>query len=606
VTRIALLDDYQHVAETMAEWAPVRARAELTVLHEPLGGEDAVVSALAGFDIIGAMRDRTTFSRAVIERLPRLRFLTVTGPYCEKLDMGAANDCGVIVSATGGADPGDPRAAQSAYATPELTWALILAVTRHVAQEDRVLRAGGWQHSMGRVLRGRTLGVVGLGNIGKIVAGYARAFGMQVIAWSPNLTDARAAAAGARAVDKETLFRESDVVTVHLKPAPSVIGAVSAHEISLMKPDAILVNTSRGALIDEAAMIAALQAGRIARRRARRVQPGASAARPSAAAPGDCRGDPAHRLCRGRTIPDLLRPDRREHPRLPGWRPDPGDQPDRGPDPAAVAAAEHCVIATGKGEGMTKPANQMTTEEVGAALTRGGPSPLIPGTPLTEASRDFLFANIWKSALSWREKRLISLTCTAVAAHRYPLEIHLYAALKSGDFAVDELHDWALHLAAYAGFPFGAGAETVLKTVCDDLAKEGASYQETRAPSVSTPDVRKMSGQEIAQYVTQTAALPLEGDNGVTRASHAFLFAQVWTSELSWREKRLISLTCTAIAAYAMPFETHLHAALKSGDLSEDDLHAFALHVAAYAGFPFGAGAEATLKQVIAGMDAPG
>jgi 4-carboxymuconolactone decarboxylase len=254
---------------------------------------------------------------------------------------------------------------------------------------------------------------------------------------------------------------------------------------------------------------------------------------------------------------------------------------------------------------MAKPANQMTLEEIGAVLTQSGPSPLMPDTPLTDASRDFLFADVWKSQLSWREKRLISLTCTAIAAHRYPLEIHLYAALKSGDFAVDELHDWALHLAAYAGFPFGAGAETMIKTVCADLDREGVIYREARAPGVSTPDVRAMSGEQIAQYVTQTAALPLEGDNGVTRASHSFLFAQVWTSELPWREKRLISLTCTAIAAYAMPLETHLRAALSSGDLSEDDLHAFALHVAAYAGFPFGAGAEATLKKVLTEMDSP-
>jgi phosphoglycerate dehydrogenase-like enzyme len=260
LTTIALLDDYQRVAETMADWGPVRARANLTVFHEPLGGPDAIVSALAGFDIIGAMRDRTTFSRAVIEQLPKLRFLTVTGPYCEKLDMAAANDRGVIVSAT----EGSPEAPQAHYATPELTWALILAVTRNVAREDRALRTGGWQHLMGRVLHGRTLGVVGLGNIGKIVAGYARAFGMTVIAWSPNLTDERAAAVGARAVDKETLFRTSDVVTVHLKPAPSLIATVGAKEIGLMKPDSIIVNTSRGALIDEAALIEALAAGRIA------------------------------------------------------------------------------------------------------------------------------------------------------------------------------------------------------------------------------------------------------------------------------------------------------------------------------------------------------
>jgi 4-carboxymuconolactone decarboxylase len=126
---------------------------------------------------------------------------------------------------------------------------------------------------------------------------------------------------------------------------------------------------------------------------------------------------------------------------------------------------------------MTKPAKEMTLEEIGRTLTQSGSSPLPPNTPLTEASRDFLFAKIWKADLSWREKRLISLTCTAIAAHQYPLEIHVYAALKSGDFSLAELHDWALHVAAYAGFPMGAGAEAVIKKVCADLDQEGVKYR---------------------------------------------------------------------------------------------------------------------------------
>jgi phosphoglycerate dehydrogenase-like enzyme len=257
MTKVAILDDYQCIAEKAADWSAIRKLADITVFDRHLGDLDSVAAALKDFEIISAMRERTPFPRALFERLPKLKFLVITGPYAHNLDMAAANDHGVIVSATEG-NVGDDK-----FATPELTWALIMGVTRNLGSEDRALHAGGWQHTMGRVLRGRTLGIVGLGIIGTIVAGYAKAFGMKVIAWSPNLTDARAAAAGVVRVDKRTLFAESDVITVHMKPAPSTLGIVGREEFAVMKPDAIIVNTSRGPLIDETAMVEALRTGRI-------------------------------------------------------------------------------------------------------------------------------------------------------------------------------------------------------------------------------------------------------------------------------------------------------------------------------------------------------
>jgi phosphoglycerate dehydrogenase-like enzyme len=264
--KVAILDDYQNVAERAADWSAVRARAEITVFAHHLGGIDAVAAALKDFEIISAMRERTAFPRALFARLPKLKLLCITGPFTNNLDLAAANDHGVTVVATAGSirDNPAPGTAWAHYSTPELTWALIMGVTRNIGREDRALHAGRWQHTMGRVLRGRTLGIVGLGNIGAMVAAYGKAFGMNVIAWSPRLTDARAAAGGAMRVDKHTLFAESDVVSVHMKPAPSTFGLVGKSEFALMKPDAVIVNTSRGPIIDEAAMIDALQSGRIA------------------------------------------------------------------------------------------------------------------------------------------------------------------------------------------------------------------------------------------------------------------------------------------------------------------------------------------------------
>ena len=258
MTKVAILDDYQRIAERITDWSAIRKLAEITVFDRHLGGGgDAVAAALEDFEIVSAMRERTAFPRALFEQLPKLKLLVITGPYAHNLDMAAANDHGVIVAATEG------NLGVDTYSTPELTWALIMGAIRNLGSEDRALHAGLWQHTMGRVLRGRTLGIVGLGIIGKIVAGYAAAFGMKVIAWSPNLTDERAAAGGAIRVDKRTLFAQSDVISVHMKPAPSTFGLIGREEFALMKSDAIVVNTSRGVILDEAALVAALQTGRI-------------------------------------------------------------------------------------------------------------------------------------------------------------------------------------------------------------------------------------------------------------------------------------------------------------------------------------------------------
>ncbi len=256
--KIALLDDYQNVALQMADWSALRDRADIHAFNHHLGGEAEAVAALRDFDILCPMRERMSLPRRLLAQLGALKLIAVTGPYAHNLDHVAAKDLGIAVVATEG------NVGNEGHTTPELAWGLILAAARHIAQESAGIRAGGWQNGMGIMLHGRTLGILGLGNIGTIMARYAAAFGMKVIAWSPNLTAERAAAGGARLVSKADLFRLSDVVSISLKPAPSTRGIVGRHEIWLMKPSAILVNTARGMLVDEPALVEALQNGRIA------------------------------------------------------------------------------------------------------------------------------------------------------------------------------------------------------------------------------------------------------------------------------------------------------------------------------------------------------
>jgi len=250
VTRVGVLDDYQDVARSIVSWPD---SVDVVSFTDHAADDDALVNRLRGFDIVVAMRERTPFPRSVLERLPELRLLVTTGPRNAAIDMAAARERGVIVCGTWGIVSN----------TVELTWALILAVARRLPDEVAAVRSGGWQRSIGVDLSGKTIGVLGLGNIGSQVARVGGAFGMDVIAWSANLTDERAARAGARRVEKDDLFRRADVVSVHLVLSDRTRHLIGKDELARMKPGAILVNTSRGPIVDDGALIDALERGAI-------------------------------------------------------------------------------------------------------------------------------------------------------------------------------------------------------------------------------------------------------------------------------------------------------------------------------------------------------
>jgi D-3-phosphoglycerate dehydrogenase len=254
--RIAVLDDYLRVSQSAADWSALAERAEIVVFDRPMTLDQAA-SDLADFDILCTLRERQPFPRALIERLPRLRYLCVTGKRYDTIDIAAAAERGVVVSNT-------PVSGAGAGGVTELTWGLIIALARHIATEGALMREGGWQHTVGSTLRGKRLGVVGLGGIGADVARIGAAFGMEVVAWSPNLTPERAQAAGVRGIGKIELFETSDVVTLHLALADSTRGAVGKAELGSMKPSARLVNTARAGLVDEAALVDVLERGAIA------------------------------------------------------------------------------------------------------------------------------------------------------------------------------------------------------------------------------------------------------------------------------------------------------------------------------------------------------
>jgi phosphoglycerate dehydrogenase-like enzyme len=252
VHRIALLDDHQHAAARFADWSQLPEPAEVVAFADSVTGE-ALVHRLRGFDVVVAMRERTAFPRAVLEQLTDLRLLVTTGMSNAAIDLDAARDLGVTVTGTAAYGP----------ATAELTWALILAVARSVPAEDAAMRAGGWQHTVGRDLHGATLGLLGLGRLGAQVATVSLAFGMDVVAWSQNLTDEHAAEVGVRRVDLDDLLQMSDVVSIHLRLSDRTRGLLGARELGLLKPTAVLVNTSRGPIVDEAALVEILRARRI-------------------------------------------------------------------------------------------------------------------------------------------------------------------------------------------------------------------------------------------------------------------------------------------------------------------------------------------------------
>jgi len=252
VTRIAILDDYQRVAMTMADWSALPPECDLVVFDRNLETEDEAARALADFDVVCLLRERMPMPRTLIERLPALRLIVVTGAHNRTLDLAAAKERGITVSHTRGGD--------SQYATPELAWGLILSLMRHIPQEHQRMREGGWQETVGTALHGQTLSILGLGRLGSRMASIGRAFGMEVLAWSPNLTAERAEAAGATLVAKNELFARADVLTIHLVLGERSRGLVGAAELQRMKPSAVLINTSRGPIVDEAALIAALEA----------------------------------------------------------------------------------------------------------------------------------------------------------------------------------------------------------------------------------------------------------------------------------------------------------------------------------------------------------
>jgi phosphoglycerate dehydrogenase-like enzyme len=254
MTRIAILDDYQDAARRLADWARLPAGAELTVFRDHLADLDAVAARLADFDVVVAMRERTPFPRALLERLPRLRLLVTTGMRNAAIDLKAAADRGVVVCGTGGLP----------YPTAELAWGLVLSLMRRIPREDRATREGRWQETVGLGLNGKTLGVLGLGTLGSRVARFGRAFEMEVLAWSQNLTAERAAEHGAVRVERDELLARSDVVSIHLVLSDRTWGLIGARELGLMKRTAYLVNTSRGPIVDEAALVRALREGSIA------------------------------------------------------------------------------------------------------------------------------------------------------------------------------------------------------------------------------------------------------------------------------------------------------------------------------------------------------
>jgi phosphoglycerate dehydrogenase-like enzyme len=252
--RVAVLDDYQQVALEMADWKALEPEGEVQAFSDNLVAVPRLAERLHTFDAVVLMRERTPFPRALFGRLPNLRLMVTAGMRNASIDMAAATEKGVLVTGT----------EMLGYPTAELAWGLIIGLLRHIPFEAGAMRRGGWQTTLGRGVQSKTLGVLGLGRLGAQVAAVGRAFGMSVIAWSQNLTAERAGAAGAKLVSKEALFAEADVISIHLVLSDRTRGLVGAAELGRMKPRAYLVNTSRGPIVDEQALLETLRARRIA------------------------------------------------------------------------------------------------------------------------------------------------------------------------------------------------------------------------------------------------------------------------------------------------------------------------------------------------------
>jgi phosphoglycerate dehydrogenase-like enzyme len=254
LVQVAVLDDYQGVALQSADWSPLNGKANLTVFRDHLSDSTALVERLKPFDVLSVMRERTPLTRAILEQLPNLKLIASTGARNASIDLAAASERGITVCYTG----------YSSHGAIEMTWALILAMLRNVPAEFASVQNGQWQVSVGGDLAGKTIGIVGLGRIGATIAKIAHSFGMKIVAWSQNLTPETAEKQGAQFLSKEELFRTADIVTVHLVLSPRTKGIIGAVELGWMKPTAYFVNTSRGPLVDEEALISVLKRRTIA------------------------------------------------------------------------------------------------------------------------------------------------------------------------------------------------------------------------------------------------------------------------------------------------------------------------------------------------------
>ena len=252
--KLAILDDYQGIARDMADWSQLPSGVEVTFFQDHIVDENQLVDRLKDFDLVQGMRERTAFPSSVLSRLPNLRLLITTGRRNASFDIEAASELGITVCGTNGGGEGPT----------ELTWGLILAMLRHIPEEDQRSRAGSWGTTIGVGIKGKTLGLIGLGHMGSLVAKVATAFDMNIISWSQNMTQERAEECGATLVDKETLFKKSDIVSIHLVLSDRTRGLVGASDLALMKPSAYIVNISRGPIIDEKALIDVLERKAIA------------------------------------------------------------------------------------------------------------------------------------------------------------------------------------------------------------------------------------------------------------------------------------------------------------------------------------------------------
>jgi D-3-phosphoglycerate dehydrogenase len=247
--RVAILDDYQNCTLSMADWSPVEKDCEITVFNDHLSDEDEIAARLADFEIVCAMRERTRFGKSQLAKLPKLKLLISSGMRNRSFDVAAAAERGIVCCGT--PSVGAP--------TTDIAWGLIIGLLRNIPKEDAAVRRGEWQSTVGPGLHGKTLGIAGLGKLGSKMATIGKAFDMDVIAWSQNLTQARCDEFGVGLVTKEELMKRSDVITIHLILSDRTRGVIGRNELALMKPGAILVNTSRGPIVDEAALVDALE-----------------------------------------------------------------------------------------------------------------------------------------------------------------------------------------------------------------------------------------------------------------------------------------------------------------------------------------------------------